>query len=181
MVSCQLSVVSCQWSVVSRPVIARSLRRSTAKQRRKPISRVSGKSSDTLLGARWASPLSLLVENPDSSGRWRLGSVAPAHTSTGLSMSGDEIRWLVSTIHLCPLSKRSSIIFSQKRRKFTISNIFGVRWRFRTGYICPPFSRRKWRNWQTHHLEGVAPKGVRVQVPPSAQKRRVSKQAHPAF
>ena len=27
---------------------------------------------------------------------------------------------------------------------------------------------RKWWNWQTHHLEGVAPKGVRVQVPPSA-------------
>src|SRR5438067_2179467 len=27
---------------------------------------------------------------------------------------------------------------------------------------------RKWWNWQTHHLEGVAPKGVGVQVPPSA-------------
>ena len=31
------------------------------------------------------------------------------------------------------------------------------------------FSRlRKWWNWQTHHLEGVAPKGVGVQIPPSA-------------
>src|SRR5574341_1249056 len=29
-------------------------------------------------------------------------------------------------------------------------------------------SRRKWWNWQTHHLEGVAPKGVGVQIPPSA-------------
>src|SRR5436190_18763965 len=28
--------------------------------------------------------------------------------------------------------------------------------------------RRKWWNWQTHHLEGVAPKGVGVQIPPSA-------------
>src|SRR5207253_1452433 len=27
---------------------------------------------------------------------------------------------------------------------------------------------RKWWNWQTHHLEGVAPKGMRVQIPPSA-------------
>src|SRR5579859_4211419 len=27
---------------------------------------------------------------------------------------------------------------------------------------------RKWWNWQTHHLEGVAPRGMRVQVPPSA-------------
>src|SRR4029077_12359899 len=27
---------------------------------------------------------------------------------------------------------------------------------------------RKWWNWQTHHLEGVAPKGVGVQIPPSA-------------
>jgi preprotein translocase subunit SecG len=27
---------------------------------------------------------------------------------------------------------------------------------------------RKWWNWQTHHLEGVAPKGMRVQLPPSA-------------
>src|SRR5262249_19692947 len=26
----------------------------------------------------------------------------------------------------------------------------------------------KWWNWQTHHLEGVAPRGVRVRVPPSA-------------
>ncbi len=31
--------------------------------------------------------------------------------------------------------------------------------------IC---SVRKWWNWQTHHLEGVAPKGVGVQIPPSA-------------
>jgi preprotein translocase subunit SecG len=30
------------------------------------------------------------------------------------------------------------------------------------------FRSRKWWNWQTHHLEGVAPKGVGVQVPPSA-------------
>jgi hypothetical protein len=29
-------------------------------------------------------------------------------------------------------------------------------------------SVRKWWNWQTHHLEGVAPKGVGVQIPPSA-------------
>jgi hypothetical protein len=27
---------------------------------------------------------------------------------------------------------------------------------------------RKWWNWQTHHLEVVAPKGVGVQIPPSA-------------
>src|SRR3977135_3923549 len=27
---------------------------------------------------------------------------------------------------------------------------------------------RKWWNWQTHHLEGVAPQGVGVQIPPSA-------------
>ena len=27
---------------------------------------------------------------------------------------------------------------------------------------------RKWWNWQTHHLEGVAPKSVGVQIPPSA-------------
>src|SRR5439155_14754051 len=26
----------------------------------------------------------------------------------------------------------------------------------------------KWWNWQTHHLEGVAPRGMRVRVPPSA-------------
>src|SRR5882724_6662974 len=31
---------------------------------------------------------------------------------------------------------------------------------------CVPV--RKWWNWQTHHLEGVAPKGVGVQIPPSA-------------
>src|SRR5213596_2212531 len=31
---------------------------------------------------------------------------------------------------------------------------------------CAPV--RKWWNWQTHHLEGVAPKGVGVQIPPSA-------------
>ncbi len=39
------------------------------------------------------------------------------------------------------------------------------------GYpICynPEESLRKWWNWQTHHLEGVAPKGVGVQIPPSA-------------
>src|ERR1700730_3180744 len=28
--------------------------------------------------------------------------------------------------------------------------------------------KRKWWNWQTHHLEGVAPQGVGVQIPPSA-------------
>src|SRR5437764_8149182 len=27
---------------------------------------------------------------------------------------------------------------------------------------------RKWWNWQTHHLEGVAPKGMGGEVPPSA-------------
>jgi preprotein translocase subunit SecG len=26
----------------------------------------------------------------------------------------------------------------------------------------------KWWNWQTHHLEGVAPRGMRVRIPPSA-------------
>jgi preprotein translocase subunit SecG len=30
------------------------------------------------------------------------------------------------------------------------------------------FSARKWRNWQTHHLEEVAPRGLGVQVPSSA-------------
>jgi hypothetical protein len=30
------------------------------------------------------------------------------------------------------------------------------------------FDSRKWWNWQTHHLEGVAPQGVGVQIPPSA-------------
>ena len=30
------------------------------------------------------------------------------------------------------------------------------------------FPSRKWRNWQTHHLEGVAPQGVWVRIPPSA-------------
>src|SRR5206468_11565121 len=38
------------------------------------------------------------------------------------------------------------------------------------GASCPEFVR-KWWNWQTHHLEGVAPKGVGVQVPPSAPSR----------
>src|ERR1700722_13830418 len=33
---------------------------------------------------------------------------------------------------------------------------------------CCCTSVRKWWNWQTHHLEGVAPKGVGVQIPPSA-------------
>ena len=37
---------------VLHPVIARSLRRSTAKQRRKPISRLAVKSSDTVMGAQ---------------------------------------------------------------------------------------------------------------------------------
>ena len=36
----------------SHPVIARSLRRSTAKQRRKPISRLAVKASDTVMGAQ---------------------------------------------------------------------------------------------------------------------------------
>src|SRR5581483_11032250 len=31
---------------------------------------------------------------------------------------------------------------------------------------------RKWWNWQTHHLEGVAPRGMGVQVPPSAPNIR---------
>jgi hypothetical protein len=34
---------------------------------------------------------------------------------------------------------------------------------------------RKWWNWQTHHLEGVAPKGVGVQIPPSAPILEMSK------
>jgi preprotein translocase subunit SecG len=44
---------------------------------------------------------------------------------------------------------------------------------------------RKWWNWQTHHLEGVAPKGVGVQIPPSAPCALVgrlcppSRQQHP--
>src|SRR5437660_2190056 len=38
---------------------------------------------------------------------------------------------------------------------------------------CAPV--RKWWNWQTHHLEGVAPKGVGVQIPPSAPS------VHPAL
>ena len=32
---------------------------------------------------------------------------------------------------------------------------------------------RRWRNWQTHHLEGVAPKGMGVQVPLSAPKTQL--------
>ena len=38
------------------------------------------------------------------------------------------------------------------------------------GQGCPRYLyvKRKWWNWQTHHLEGVAPKGVGVQIPPSA-------------
>ena len=39
----------------------------------------------------------------------------------------------------------------------------------RTGLaIVGIYEVRKWWNWQTHHLEGVAPKGVGVQIPPSA-------------
>jgi hypothetical protein len=34
--------------------------------------------------------------------------------------------------------------------------------------------KRKWWNWQTHHLEGVAPKGVGVQIPPSAPSYELS-------
>jgi hypothetical protein len=34
--------------------------------------------------------------------------------------------------------------------------------------FCATSELRKWWNWQTHHLEGVAPKGVGVQIPPSA-------------
>src|SRR5436305_2591401 len=34
---------------------------------------------------------------------------------------------------------------------------------------CAPV--RKWWNWQTHHLEGVAPKGVGAQIPPPAPWR----------
>ena len=35
--------------------------------------------------------------------------------------------------------------------------------------VCKLLSlKRKWWNWQTHHLEGVAPKGVGVQIPSSA-------------
>src|SRR5262245_33147990 len=30
----------------------------------------------------------------------------------------------------------------------------------------------KWWNWQTHHLEGVAPRGMRVRVPPSASQNQ---------
>ena len=35
-------------------------------------------------------------------------------------------------------------------------------------FYPPSVVLRKWWNWQTHHLEGVAPKGVGVQIPPSA-------------
>ena len=35
-------------------------------------------------------------------------------------------------------------------------------------YISLEAIMRKWWNWQTHHLEGVAPKGMGVQIPPSA-------------
>jgi hypothetical protein len=34
--------------------------------------------------------------------------------------------------------------------------------------------KRKWWNWQTHHLEGVAPKGMGVQVPPCAPNVSIS-------
>jgi preprotein translocase subunit SecG len=44
----------------------------------------------------------------------------------------------------------------------------GARQRFRLLSAVVERSLRKWWNWQTHHLEGVAPKGMRVQVPPSA-------------
>src|SRR5437870_10653592 len=40
---------------------------------------------------------------------------------------------------------------------------------------------RKWWNWQTHHLEGVAPKGVGVQVPPSAPTVLVRKSRPEGF
>jgi preprotein translocase subunit SecG len=36
-------------------------------------------------------------------------------------------------------------------------------------WVCSK-PERKWWNWQTHHLEGVAPKGVGVQIPPSAPR-----------
>src|SRR5271165_3055732 len=39
---------------------------------------------------------------------------------------------------------------------------------------CCFTSVRKWWNWQTHHLEGVAPKGVGVQIPPSAPSFQIS-------
>ena len=39
-----------------------------------------------------------------------------------------------------------------------------------TKLLVVPEVVRKWWNWQTHHLEGVAPKGVGVQIPPSAPK-----------
>jgi hypothetical protein len=38
----------------------------------------------------------------------------------------------------------------------------------KTALVVWVTSVRKWWNWQTHHLEGVAPKGVGVQIPPSA-------------
>src|ERR1700730_759708 len=41
---------------------------------------------------------------------------------------------------------------------------------------CFLFSARKWGNWQTHHLEGVAPRGMGVQVPPSAPSIEVQVQ-----
>src|SRR5581483_4159951 len=46
--------------------------------------------------------------------------------------------------------------------------------------LCRGSSRRvrKWWNWQTHHLEGVAPKGVGVQIPPSAPSTLSSVKEH---
>jgi preprotein translocase subunit SecG len=38
--------------------------------------------------------------------------------------------------------------------------------RKRNSNVCS--TSPKWWNWQTHHLEGVAPRGVRVRIPPSA-------------
>ena len=46
---------------------------------------------------------------------------------------------------------------------FTLHDIAG-----RISQIKAVLNVRKWWNWQTHHLEGVAPKGVGVQIPPSA-------------
>ena len=41
--------------------------------------------------------------------------------------------------------------------------------------------KRKWWNWQTHHLEGVAPKGVGVQIPPSAPIALIPESERPAW
>src|SRR5215469_14526407 len=54
----------------------------------------------------------------------------------------------------------------QRRQKTGCSENF-LRLRSCQAVKCFGFRvMRKWWNWQTHHLEGVEQKGMRVQVPP---------------